>query len=1820
MPQNAMRRGKGRKILAPSRMHDAGMTFMTTPDTTPNTTPNTTPDAAPDAYSAEALVAESGSYELLKKRLADRGMRLQQKTRVLNEARLHEFGRSAQTLLLRARARTEHNCVPRDLTRIGDLLLFGYNVFIGLKKEMAVSDVFSLYRLKAETENGEELEAVPLAGTFLEDPRFVADFRELYTYYKQASISQLRVHQGKLFAAFRIGEKITDLRVFRWELENDGSLKYVDNRGEREIALPPAHDFEWTPTTRENHVGGRYPHVNILDAVFVEAVGGDLTVKIENNTETGLGIYSEPVEDKNQSLADAAIAYAKIGALILLKVRPYREREDRYLVFNSRANTVTRIDAIGQSCVELPEDHGIIFPGGYYLQSGEYKAFDLPAELTAALRFKRRARSPNGEDVLYIFYQPEGGIYALFSYNLIEKSLSAPIVCNGYARFEDGRILVFQADNPEPARNHPMQLWQTPFSSEEHMTRAQAAQGFWGRVGNPELVRGIAELTAIARAVREQTPTRAAYEEIIRQCARALDAFFWLDSTEAGALDTDLRGIVEAARDTLDEFEKVESIRRATRRAIDEAESRQQELRSDIAGAIWQKPEDFIRVLDRLREARGHLQGLLELRYADVERINALDLACAAENERVGAKALAFLAQEKAFDSTRQALSRVAGLLAKAATSEDIAHQLAELDAAAAGLDLLTSQIGNLPGGDAVTRTGILDAISGIYAEINRLRAEARNRRRALSATESAAEFGAQFKLFGQTLENAIELSDTPEKCDEALTRLLAQLEELEGRFAEQETFLADIAAKREAVYEAMLARRQTLLDARSRRARAIVDAARRILAGIPRRVAQFAELHQLHSYFAADPLIGKLRQQIKDLRQLGDGVAADDLDTQLKTARDNAIRSVRDQSEIVADGGATLKFGHHAFTISRQPLDLTLVPREGTLHFHLSGTDYYAPLAHDAQAERLAALRPWWDQALPSETPDFYRAEYLAGSLLDAVIAGEADINWQELQALAADTPQGMASLLEKVRLWSASRYQEGYQKGVHDVDAARILAALVNMQAAAGLRSYGPDARALALLYWRHGRDDEGRAALMRQALSVMNIRAQFHTRASLKRLEKTLAAAVGEFAPAFDFDANQAGLSHQAARYLIRQLVEAQKTAHWVIASAADDLAIGLQRQLEESGLWADWQRDLAAATPVERWRLARDWSAAFAARDARLAVWIDDAATRLAVETPRERVNADLDLILENLLGEHPRVKAGKLALNLHDSWQRYLHHAEVVAPGFREMQAVRHSALEAEKRRLKLEQFQAKPLSSFVRNRLIDEVYLPLIGDNLAKQIGATGDMSRSDRMGLLLLISPPGYGKTTLMEYVADRLGMIFVRINCPALGHGVTALDPAAAQNSAARQELEKLNLGLLMGNNVMLYLDDIQHTNPEFLQKFIALADGTRRIEAVKGGEPVTCDLRGKRFAIVMAGNPYTESGEVFRIPDMLANRADIYNLGDVLSGREALFSLSYIENSLTANPVLLPLAARDPKDVRLLVRMAEGEPIAASDFTHTYGAAELNELVALTQRLFRARDLLLKVNLAYIESAAQQDAYRVEPPFRLQGSYRNMTKLAARITPLLSDAELDSLLRDHYRGEAQTLTTGAEENLLKLAELLGSLSKEEKERWREIREEYVRRKKLGGEDADGSHKIANTLLDISRAVDELRAHSDTSQILKQGLTALAKIVREKETKIDVQPPTVNVQAPEVNVQPRIAVAAPDTQKFSESLNEMKTLYNEALLPLVKANYHKMTMDHSLWEDMKRTTKIIQKLEKLFPDDPSAPHKPASTEKRTKREPKQG
>lgn len=131
-------------------------------------------------------------------------------------------------------------------------------------------------------------------------------------------------------------------------------------------------------------------------------------------------------------------------------------------------------------------------------------------------------------------------------------------------------------------------------------------------------------------------------------------------------------------------------------------------------------------------------------------------------------------------------------------------------------------------------------------------------------------------------------------------------------------------------------------------------------------------------------------------------------------------------------------------------------------------------------------------------------------------------------------------------------------------------------------------------------------------------------------------------------------------------------------------------------------------------------------------------------------------------------------------------------------------------------------------------------------------------------------------------------------------------------------------------------------------------------------------------------------------------------MWNLGDVLSGRDDVFALSYVENALTSNPVLAPLSTRDRGDVRLLVRLARGEEgVRPDQLSHPYSKVELEQILSVLRTLLRVQEVVLAVNRAYIASAAQSDAARTEPPFLLQGSYRNMNAIAERIVPVMNDA---------------------------------------------------------------------------------------------------------------------------------------------------------------------------------------------------------------------
>ncbi|WDG30204.1 DNA repair ATPase [Streptomyces sp. CA-278952] len=1620
-------------------------------DTTATTTatataPQNTPSAADDV--------DTGAYEVLRRRLSAQAGELVRRAEALNVRRTEEFGSTGLRLLATEQVRTERASVPRDLVAVGDQLLFGFERGPGARGEAEVEDVL-LVRDSAPADDAPASESGAETGAetaLLDDDGFRREFASLHRYFRDARLLRLRRVDGRLLAVFRTGENADDIRVLRWALGPDGSPgAFLDAQGERDHVFPPSHDFAWIVAGREAHVPGRHPHIAVGKGggLFVDTLGGTLTVKVTDDTESPDGIYEEPVDEPLQSLADADVEYAEVGPLVLLRVRPYKEDAWRHLVFNSLLATVQRLDGIGPSCHRLPEDQGIIFPGGYYLTTGTAKTFDTAEELTEPV-FEGAVRSPNGEDVLYVFRSRDGLRSLLLPYNLIRQEVATPLTGRGHALLDDGTLVLLRDAPDGPARVHPLQRWETPYVSDTYAAARPAGTGPLARTGNADLVRGISDCLALAHGVRDMTPTTAVYGRLAADCARAQDRYHWLSDPELGALDEPLRELRVTAQQVLAEFTAVQELTRRAADALEETAARITALVRRVRGEAPGSASAWIERLTELRRAHGHLATVGEMRYADVERVAELSARTEDDIASAAQRAVSFLAREDAFDGYHK---DIAGLVADAGALETVRDASAVTDRLSAmteGLATVTDVVAGLDIGDATVRTSILERIAEVLGGANRARATLDARRRELLSKEGRAEFAAEFALLGQAVTGALSAADTPETCDDQLARLLLQWENLESRFAEFDDFLAELAERRTEVYEAFSARKQTLQDERARRAERLAGSAGRVLETIARRLASLEDLDAVHTYFASDPMVAKVRRTADELRELGDPVRAEELDGRLKAARQEAGRALRDRTELYADGGSVIKLGRHRFAVNTQPFDLTLVPAGESLAFALTGTDYRAPVTDPA----FAAARPYWEQLLPSENASVYRAEHLAARLLDEHGAGH----------LASLADPELARL---VRESASDAYDEGYTRGVHDEDATAILAALLRLHADAGLLRHEPAVRAAAQLFWVYDADDPLRTSWTRRAVSLARARDTFGLAPAIAVLQGEWAAAIGSPCPSAP--------GHAVAAYLFDELTTGP--AGFVVGSSVRAFLEAFHRAVGPDA----YAEDLAALgdDQAARRQLVEGWLAPYAETAGACGgagLGGGDLAEAVAVELcpELERYASDAPLTerLEGLLGDHPRIEGGgALTVRIDELLARTAAFRAHTVPGFRAYQRLRTSLVTAERGRLRLDDHRPRVMSAFVRNRLLDEVYLPLIGDSLAKQLGTADADRRTDSQGLLLLVSPPGYGKTTLMEYVAERLGMVLVKISGPNLGHDVTSLDPTRAPSATARQEIEKINFALEAGNNTLLYLDDIQHTSPELLQKFIPLCDATRRIEGVRDGEPRSYDLRGKRFAVCMAGNPYTESGEQFRIPDMLANRADVWNLGEVLSGRDDVFALSFVENALTANPVLAPLAARSRDDLALLVRLAGGsDPAArAEHMDHPYSAAELDRILAVLRHLLTARDTVLAVNAAYIASAARTDATRTEPPFRLQGSYRNMNKIAERIVPVMNDDELSAVVDDHYAGEAQTLTTGAEANLLKLAALRGTLTAEQAERWAAITASYVRTQALGGPDGD-------------------------------------------------------------------------------------------------------------------------------------------------------
>ena len=232
-----------------------------------------------------------------------------------------------------------------------------------------------------------------------------------------------------------------------------------------------------------------------------------------------------------------------------------------------------------------------------------------------------------------------------------------------------------------------------------------------------------------------------------------------------------------------------------------------------------------------------------------------------------------------------------------------------------------------------------------------------------------------------------------------------------------------------------------------------------------------------------------------------------------------------------------------------------------------------------------------------------------------------------------------------------------------------------------------------------------------------------------------------------------------------------------------------------------------------------------------------------------------------------------------------------------------------------------------------------------------------------------------------------------------------------------------------------------------------------------------------------------------------------------------------MSYLENSLTSNPVLSKLASRSQKDVYAIIAMANNEPRDGIELEGSYSLEEINELVSTMQKLMRVRDVILTVNQEYIRSAAQSDDYRTEPPFKLQGSYRNMNRIAGKVVPVMNDDELTSLIVSNYENDAQTLTSGTEANLLKFKELTGLLTDQEKERWDNIRRTFRQNVKMRGISSDDK---------TGQVIAQLGILSDGLDSIRQAMAAGV----ERMTTRDAEPDQITNS--DIDNQPDFAMIA--------------------------------------------------------------------------------
>ncbi|MEQ9066549.1 MAG: AAA family ATPase, partial [Gimesia chilikensis] len=482
---------------------------------------------------------------------------------------------------------------------------------------------------------------------------------------------------------------------------------------------------------------------------------------------------------------------------------------------------------------------------------------------------------------------------------------------------------------------------------------------------------------------------------------------------------------------------------------------------------------------------------------------------------------------------------------------------------------------------------------------------------------------------------------------------------ELEGRFAEFDEFVEQLTEKREEIYAAFESRKLAIVESRNKRANSLAKSAERILTGIRSRAEQLESINEINGYFASDLMIDKVRDIVRQLGELEDTVKVDDIQSRLKSIREDAVRQLKDKQELFVDGENIIRLGNRNFTVNRQALDLTTVMRDDVLQLHLTGTNFFSEI----EDERLLATRDVWNQELVSENRDVYRVEYLAYTLLNSLDSNPET----SLESVLKLTDEELLAFIQK---FMGPRYSEGYVKGVHDQDALLLVKSLLKIKPALGLLRYQPAARSLSNLYWNYFCAPELKTLFESQLSGFGRIMQVFPQTGKQQYYISELQQQLTEFVQRLH--CFEPALVPESAEYLFQELVHGNQ---FVVSQRAGELFQEFEKYLKHNNALERFQESLEAthANPLNWFLLARDWVGAYLDhlnsdedRDYRDEI----ALLLLAGKLDRQRlIDARVTDQISGLSGSHARIQQGEYHLHYNRFMQRLNEFQQVKVPRF-----------------------------------------------------------------------------------------------------------------------------------------------------------------------------------------------------------------------------------------------------------------------------------------------------------------------------------------------------------------------------------------------------------------------------------------------------------------------------------------------------------------------------------------------------------------------